>query len=231
MDIYQVPSFDNFYKVMSERLISMQTELLKPSESIAIVMGQMEHLTSALSKFVIPTNYTLMLETIQNSFSFLAAEMTRVTLEIPPILFSNELSETLRRAIELSSPYMNEELITEAEEFSLQDLPRKRLSLGDMITLISLLFSIFTFIISTLPDEQLTRISQQNAVIIEQNEEMIELLQEDERLTEALNALSDSIDLLTNEVESLRAETDQPSGSEPQNSQTDSQYQDAGRQD
>lgn len=119
------------------------------------------------------------------------------------------LASQVMRSIEYAIPYMDSD---QQEEYAedvlpkLQDCQDKKLTLSDILTIISLLVTIYFGIISSLPDEQLDRISQQNEIIIEQQEELIELKKEDAELRETLDALTDSINLLTDEVESLRNE-------------------------
>lgn len=112
-------------------------------------------------------------------------------------------------SLETALPYMD---LNQREEYQEEVIPKlekahqNKLTLNDILAIISLLVSIYFGIVSSLPDEQLDRISRQNEIIIEQQAELIELEKEDAELRDTLNALADSINLLSDEVESLRNE-------------------------
>ena len=55
--INQIPSFDNFFKVMSNNLVLMQTEALDTGRSIALITGQMNRLATAFSAVAIQDDY------------------------------------------------------------------------------------------------------------------------------------------------------------------------------
>lgn len=57
MGINQIPSFDNFFKVMSNNLVLMQTEALDTGRSIALITGQMNRLATAFSAVAIQDDY------------------------------------------------------------------------------------------------------------------------------------------------------------------------------
>lgn len=125
----------------------------------------------------------------------------------PPLIDISTVMQSVTAAVAAAQPLIPPD---RQEEFRAEVLPKveecktKKLTIGDILSLISLLFTIYFGIVSSLPDEQLDRIAKQNEIIIEQQEEMIELKKEDAELRNALDALSNSIDLLADEVESLR---------------------------
>lgn len=136
----------------------------------------------------------------------------------------DELVEQISSAVKVANPLIPAE---QQSQFQTEILPRvkecrsKKLSISDILALISLLFTVYFGIIASLPDEQLERISNQTEVIIEQQEEIIELNQKDLELQEALNALTGSINLLTDEVQALRDEVKHFENTSESNAQPD----------
>lgn len=117
--------------------------------------------------------------------------------------------DALTNTLEYVEPYLPPEKKEECESTILPKLSKEskgKLTLGDALSILSLLVSIFFGIISSLPNEQMERLIEQNEIIIAQQEEIAQLKEEDEKLLNTLNALTDSINLLSDEVELLRNE-------------------------
>lgn len=209
METKQFISYEESVKILSMSLARMQAEMSDTGARITSSIGKLSSLTSALSTFAPPPEFRRMIETIQNSLSSFSVETEAVTRGFQPAISGAEIAAAMQRAIDLSTPYISEDMIVETEG-ALQGLRSKRLSRGDMISLASLLLSIVFFLISSRPSEQLERIAKQNEIMIEQNEKVIELIQEDKQLIETLNALQDSIDLLTDKANALRNEPVNP---------------------
>lgn len=151
-------------------------------------------------------------------------------------IMSQSALESLRNALTLAELYLPPE---EKEQYEtiikpkLEEKSSSRLTLSDILSLLSLLVTIFFGIISSMSDEQAERIIAQNEVIIEQNNEIIQLKKEDEALLDALDSLSDSINLLTDEVKSLREElesSNDPSDGSGQPDTENTQQQDCDAQ-
>lgn len=143
--------------------------------------------------------------------------------------------QAFSKAVTASEPYISSEELNQAENAIPVVQQRKhRLSFSDIITLISILLTIYTSIISSRPNDQLDRIIAQNNMIISQQEELISLNQEDLELMETLDTLRDSINLLTDEVELLREElesSDDLSDCEDLSDLSDSKQQDTDPQE
>ncbi|MEM5767595.1 MAG: hypothetical protein AAGU32_04820, partial [Bacillota bacterium] len=224
--IDQVTSFDNFFKIMPNRLISMQSNLLIPNVGTEVLQERIIQIASTMNSVFAQSDYQQITANLSKTLSLFTSELTRITLGTYPTAVASEILPRIQRAIDLSSPYINEGMLSEAEKETLDDLPHKRLSLSDALALISILITILFGVMSSMPDEQLERISKQNEVIIEQNEKMIEMMQEDQHLVKAVDALANSIYLLTDEVEALRNEAEcplQPPDTEIQDSAADCQ--------
>lgn len=147
------------------------------------------------------------------------------------------LISSLADALGQIEPYLSLEDIGKCEtviEPKLKEQSASRLSLSDMIAILSLLVSIFFGIISSLPDDQTERIIAQNEIIIDQQAEIARLKEEDKALLDALNSLSNSINLLTDEVELLSEKLEgfnDPPNSLGQADTEDAQQQDGNAQD
>lgn len=119
----------------------------------------------------------------------------------------NAIIQAFSKAVTASEPYIPPEEVHQVENVIPAVQQKKhRLSISDVLALISILVTIYTSIISSRPNDQLDRIITQNDIIISQQEELIPLKQEDLKLMEVLNTLCDSINLLTDEVELLQEE-------------------------
>lgn len=117
----------------------------------------------------------------------------------------NSLANTLAYV----EPYLPPEKKEECERVILPKLSKEsriKLTFSDVVAILSLLVTIYFGIISSLPNDQLDRLIEQNEIIIEQQDEIARLKEEDEKLLNALNSLTDSINLLSEEVELLRNE-------------------------
>lgn len=79
----------------------------------------------------------------------------------------------------------------------------KKLSTSDLLSLLSLLVTIFFGILSTFPNEQLDRISEKEDTLIAQQEQIIELQQENQELRNTLEDLADAINGLSERLEDL----------------------------
>lgn len=143
-------------------------------------------------------------QTTFTSFERIQPAILNTFINIPDIPYKTIL-DALTDALEQAEPYLPPETNEECKNTVLPKLKSSRkLTLSDVLTILSLLVTIFFGIISSAPDEQMERIIAQNECIIEQQEELIQLQKEDKELLNTLNALSDSINLLSDEVELLR---------------------------
>ncbi len=126
---------------------------------------------------------------------------------------SNRLAQSFCSAVSISAPYVNANAGN--ENSTKTDTPtvepkiklKQQLSMSDILTLIGILMTFFSIIISCLPNEQLTRIIEQNDTIIEQQAEIIELSEEDLALRQTLEQLTDCINLFAEEIEPFREGT------------------------
>jgi hypothetical protein len=119
------------------------------------------------------------------------------------------LLESIANSLVLSDPYLTKEVIEQCDELPLPSLDegsKRRLTLSEILAIISLLVTIYFGIVSSRPSEQLERIIEQNAIMTEQQAKIIELTQEDQHLRDTLDSLSNSIDLLNDELDLLRDE-------------------------
>lgn len=90
-----------------------------------------------------------------------------------------KLLSSVYAAIRASAEYMTEEQAECAEKISPEILnpeqpastPRKRLTLSDLLALLSLLTALLFGVLQQLPDKQLEELSEQNEIIIAQNDE------------------------------------------------------------
>lgn len=153
------------------------------------------------------------------------------TLKLLPATqdYIRQVASTFEKAL----PYMDSKQEKKYKEEVLPKLKRSiehKLSISDLIAIISLIVAIYFGIISSLPDEQLDRISQQsevitkqNAVIIEQQKEIIEFQQEDLKLRDTLDSPTDSINMLSDQVQSLREEIERSNDLSKLDSQFDAE--------
>lgn len=157
---------------------------------------------------------------------------------------SFRLDDSLASVIRESQPYLSEDQKETLREISpdlLSDstappIPqKKRISVSDMLSILSILISLIFGILSLMPDNQLSEISEnttvitnqteriihQNTAISDQNEEMISLL---EKLVENVDAISDTLQAIEDDIRF---------SSEPQEEQktADRQNQHADRHD
>lgn len=152
-------------------------------------------------------------------------------------VLSRSLLDAVSHALTLSEPYLTsevQEVLDKKIQSQIEETPKKRLTLSEILTLLTLLVSIYSAIIASRPSEQLERISQQNQIIIEQQAEMIALNSEDKALYDALDSLADSINLLSDEVELLREQlesSDDPTDSFCEVDHAESQQDDSDTQD
>lgn len=141
-------------------------------------------------------------EQIQNSLIDSASLLDN----LPYQALLNSLSSTLEQV----EPYLPPEEKEQCETIIKPQLKEKahtRLTLGDALSILSILLSIRLFVIGSMPDDQTERIiQQQEAIIANQEAEIAQLRKEDQALLDTLDSLSDSINLLTNEIELLRDE-------------------------
>lgn len=116
----------------------------------------------------------------------------------------DSLINTLARV----EPYLPPEKKEECEKVILPKLskePKTKLTLGEILAILSLLVSILFGIIASRPSDQLERLIEQNEIIIaQQQNEIAQLNEEDKKLLNALESLTDSINLLSEEAELLR---------------------------
>ncbi len=160
---------------------------------------------------------------------------TTVTL-LPYSEIAEIVSGALAKAIVYIEERKENEQINEKLNAAIplaKDIKQNKFSVDTLIALVSLLFSIYVFIISTQPNEQLDRIiaqQEQQTQLIEAIEEkqdtIIELSEEETRLRDTLEALTDSINSLTETIDGLRdqlEEMEQPGDDIDQvcNGQTD----------
>lgn len=164
---------------------------------------------------VLTSSNRISLDSLMESLSIMQGYMESIsqiyidTLSVWPSIQETLLGHVVA-ALEMAFPYMDsaqreeyqEEVVPKLEKVS----SRNKLTISDILAIISLLVTIYFGIVSSLPNEQLDRISQQNEIIIGQQAELIELTKEDTELRKTLDALTDSINLLSDEVESLRNE-------------------------
>lgn len=116
------------------------------------------------------------------------------------------LADTLTRV----EPYLPQEEKEKCESVirpKLSEKSRTRLTLSDALSILSILLSIFFFVLGSMPNDQAERIiQQQDKIIANQEAEIAQLREKDQALLDTLNSLSDSINLLTDEIELLRDE-------------------------
>lgn len=93
---------------------------------------------------------------------------------------------------------------TNAAPPSLKDNPKRRLTLSDALSILSILLMIFFEIISSRPNEQLERIIAQNDTLIAQNatiiEQQTEIAENDKALYDTLSSLTDTINLVSETI-------------------------------
>lgn len=117
---------------------------------------------------------------------------------------SQALLDSVFNALTLSELYLAPEAQgahKEKIQATVEEAPKKQLTLSDLFALLTLLVSIYAAIIATKPNEQLEHIIQQDQIIIEQQ---TELAPDDKALYNALHSLTESINLLSDEVQLLR---------------------------
>jgi len=138
----------------------------------------------------------------------------------------SDLLQSLADSLTLSDSYMTEEIREKCEEIPLpqsKKVPGIRLTLSDILSILSLLITIYFGILPSMPSEQAERIIAQNEVIIERQNEIVQLKKENKTLLDALDSLSNSINLLTDEVELLREELECSNDSPDSSSQSDTE--------
>lgn len=120
------------------------------------------------------------------------------------------LLDSLLTTLEQAEPYFPPEEKKQCEAIIKPQVAEKhctRLTLSDALSILSILLSVFFFVLGSMPDDQAERIiQQQNKIIANQESEIAQLRKEDQTLLDTLDSLSDSINLLANEIELLRDE-------------------------
>lgn len=120
---------------------------------------------------------------------------------------SKAITQAFSKAVTASEPYIPAKDLVQAENaIPAVQQKKRRLSLSDILTLISILLTLYTLIVSSRPNDQLDRIIAQNDTIISQQEKLISMKKEDLELMETLDTLRNTIDFLTDEAELLREE-------------------------
>lgn len=216
---------------IAKELEACRDALLAPSKSLISAVTspalnarkELDSITAALTSFKdqLTLPYSNMLDAMTGTLTAIASSidnlnsLSKVKSQISQSAVAassafeqyDAIIQAFSKAVTASEPYISLEELNQAENAIPVVQQRKhRLSFSDIITLISILFTIYASIISSRPSDQLDRIIDQNDIIISQQEELISLEQEDLELMETLDTLRDSIDLLTNEVELLREE-------------------------
>lgn len=124
-------------------------------------------------------------------------------------LFEDSLSQSmldsLVAALNQAEPYLPPEEKEQCETVikpRLERRSRTRLTLGDALTILNLLLTIFFFVLGTMPDDQAERIiQQQNKIIANQEAEITQLREDDQALLDTLESLSNNINLLAEKIE------------------------------
>lgn len=186
------------------------------------LLGRLSNANEQFIHLFTGTNFNAVQAAI-TSLEQIQSKLFDTFINIPDIPYATILG-ALTEALEQADPYLSPEAKEECESVVLPKLKNNhRLTLSDVLAILSLLVTIFFGIVSSTPDEQMERIIAQNDTIIEQQAELIQLQKEDEELLNTLNALSDSINLLSDEVELLREELEGSENIENHSDQPDTE--------
>ena len=205
---------------LTHQLDAIRTSFLSPQKLLAFppssqTLDAINHLgkTMALTSLRTQTDLLTAVNEATSNLTVVALSAAQSQILQSTAAFSlevkryNAIIQALSKAVTASEPYIPPEEVHQVENVIPAVQQKKHhLSIPDILALISILFTIYTSIISSRPNDQLDRIITQNDIIISQQEELISLKQEDLKLMEALNTLRDSINLLTDEVELLQEE-------------------------
>ena len=145
----------------------------------------------------------------QESLAVLAHETSQCLSEV--INFTTNTTYTkAENALAQGLEFLPEEQRTECEQVFLPKVQKRdRLSLGDLLAFITLLFTILFFLLEQLPDEQQARLIEQNETMIQHQEQAIEVQAEKNKgMLEAVQTLSSTIEDLTDEIDALRKQLD-----------------------
>lgn len=180
----QIPQeqFSNALKEMSHNLVSFTTDSLKVS-----------------------TSMKAMCEEVQCSLTELASSINAISASAQISVLSDELNDWAIKVVGNALKYMPEEDREECEETIIPELKRNgisHLSIGEIISLIGILVTVFFSIISMMSDKQLDRIIEQNDRLIAIEEEQLEIERNrTEELQNTAQELADIIARLSEEVD------------------------------
>ncbi len=126
--------------------------------------------------------------------------------------FNQDLLDVVENSFALAEPYLDKDVKEQCEEVLRSSLTptaerRSQLPRLDFTKLLSILLSIYTAIISSMPSPQLDRIIEQNEIGIEQQANIIELSKARnhvlEQIAKSIDLLNERFELVIDELEML----------------------------
>lgn len=133
-----------------------------------------------------------------------AEMMSRPSADMAGVSFSSErLRDSITTSLAEAKPFISQEQQQLCENSVVPSLNRK-ISLSDMLALLSLLLSLWFGLLSLLPNEQLNTIIEQQTLQIEAERK------ENEALLNAIDSLSATVEQLSAEIDLYRNQSENP---------------------
>ena len=138
----------------------------------------------------------------KESFTVFAEMMTTLTAKLP--LDDLDIRDSIEKSVAEAESFMSPPQQAACKDVISTKLHRP-LSLSDALTIFSILVTIWTTLMSQLPNEQLDRLIEQQQQQTEYLEEIIELKhQENDALMSAIGLMTQTIEQLSDEIEVLK---------------------------
>lgn len=204
---------DGYSYLLASMLSSIADTVKSSLSSILNVSGALSDLIKTITDSGAFTSVGLSLslnaaQDVMASYQTLVSSYNLMGTTAQLVNLSEDLSNWLVDIVRSAMPYVQAADRAEYEDVILPQLKKggvTRLTVGDILQIISLLLTALTIVITLLPDTQQAKIIEQNDKIIALEEERVALERErEDDLNEVAYTLAEAINSLSNELADMR---------------------------